>query len=139
MYRQNYPGIHAFLMACVDEAMDTGKVRTVSGRARASPEIHSHNRVQRGLGERLAINTVVQGSAADLIKAAMVNLQNKIVQEELPMRLLLQIHDELVLEAPAEEAEACAATICTVMEQAMTLRVPLKAEAGTGADWFSAK
>ncbi len=139
MYRQNYPGIHAFLMACVDEAMDTGKVRTVSGRARAIPEIHSNNRVQRGLGERLAINTVVQGSAADLIKAAMVNLQNKIVQEELPMRLLLQIHDELVLEAPAEEAEACAATICTVMEQAMMLRVPLKAEAGTGADWFSAK
>ena len=139
MYRRNYPGIHTFLMACVDEAMDTGKVRTVSGRTRAIPEIHSNNRMQRSLGERLAINTVVQGSAADLIKAAMVNLNNKIVEDALPMRLLLQIHDELVLEAPAAEAEACAATVCAVMEQAMSLKVPLKAEAGTGTDWYSAK
>ncbi len=138
-YRTKYPGIHDFLQACIAEALETGKVKTVTGRMRAIPEIHANNRVQRNLGERLAINTVVQGSAADLIKAAMVNLAKRIDRDHLPLKMLLQIHDELVLEAPAELAEAMAAIVCEEMEAAMTLRVPLRAEAGIGADWLSAK
>jgi len=138
-YKVRFPGIQAFLMQCIDEALNTGKVRTVSGRMRAIPEIHSMNRMQRSLGERLAINTAVQGSAADLIKAAMVNLQRRIDNDRLPMRLLLQIHDELVLEVPENEAQSCAAIVCEVMEQAMQLRVPLKADAGIGKDWLTAK
>lgn len=138
-YKIRFPGIQDFLQRCIEEALNTGKVCTVTGRMRAIPEIHSMNRMQRSLGERLAINTVVQGSAADLIKAAMVNLQRRIDLDKLPMRLLLQIHDELVLEVPTEEAERCAAIVCEVMEQAMTLRVPLKAEAGIGRDWLAAK
>ncbi len=138
-YKVRFPGIQTFLMQCIDEALNTGKVRTVSGRMRAIPEIHSMNRMQRSLGERLAINTAVQGSAADLIKAAMVNLSRRIDTDALPMRLLLQIHDELVIEAPAVEAQRCAAIVCEVMEGAMQLRVPLKADAGIGKDWLAAK
>src|SRR5439155_12849910 len=93
----------------------------------------------RGLGERLAINSVVQGSAADLIKIAMVNVQRRIDRDGLPMKLLLQIHDELVLETPAETAEHDAAIVREEMEAAMILRVPLKADAGIGTDWMSAK
>ena len=90
------------------------------------------------MGERLAINSVVQGSAADLIKAAMVNVQQRIDRDGLPMKLLLQIHDELVLETPAERAQEFAELVCAEMERAMTLSVPLRAEASIGCDWLSA-
>jgi DNA polymerase I len=91
------------------------------------------------LGERLAINSVVQGSAADLIKAAMVRVMARVDGEGLPLKLLLQIHDELVFEAPAGEAEALARVVCEEMGAAMTLKVPLVADAGIGKDWMSAK
>lgn len=138
-YKTRFPGIQRFMLKCIDEALNTGKVSTITGRTRAIPEILSVNRMQRSMGERFAINTVVQGSAADLIKAAMVNLQDRIERDSLPMKLLLQIHDELVLEAPEAEAAECAAIVCHEMETAMSLSVPLKAEAGVGRDWFSAK
>ena len=88
--------------------------------------------------ERLAINTVVQGSAADLIKAAMVNVSRRIDRDGLPLKLLLQIHDELVLETP-EECEEHTKVVWAEMEAAMTLRVPLVAGAGIGRDWMDAK
>jgi DNA polymerase I len=97
------------------------------------------NRTKAALGERLAINTVVQGSAADLIKAAMVNVMKRVDRDGLPLRLLLQIHDELVFEAPEEVAEEQAGVVCEEMERAMTLRVPLRAEAGIAQDWMAAK
>jgi len=138
-YKARFPGIETFMRACVQHAMEHGYVATIMGRRRLIPEIHSSNRNRRSLGERLAINSVVQGSAADLIKLAMVNVQRRIDQERLPLKLLLQIHDELVLEAPEERAEELAAIVREEMEQAMQLRVPLKAEAGIGPDWMSAK
>jgi DNA polymerase-1 len=138
-YRQRYAGIDRFLQRCVQQALEYGYVCTMMGRRRAIPEIQSPNGNTRSLGERLAINTVVQGSAADLIKAAMVKVQQRIDGERLPLKLLLQIHDELVFEAPADAAPEAAALICEEMERAMALRVPLKAEAGIGADWMSAK
>ncbi len=119
--------------------MDHGYVTTLLGRRRAIPELRSPTANQRSLGERLAINSVVQGSAADLIKVAMVNLQRRIEREHLPLKLLLQIHDELVLEAPAAEQHQLATLVREEMERAMTLRVPIKADAGTGPDWMSAK
>jgi DNA polymerase I len=91
------------------------------------------------LGERLAINSVVQGSAADLIKAAMVRVMARVERDGLPLKLLLQIHDELVFEASEGEAEYLAEIVCEEMEAAMTLSVPLVAEAGIGKDWMSAK
>jgi len=81
----------------------------------------------------------VQGSAADLIKVAMVKIQDRIDREGHPLKLLLQIHDELIFEAPEERAEECAALVVEGMEQAMSLKVPLKAEAGIGKDWMEAK
>src|SRR5204863_6242915 len=131
-----FPGIDTFLQKCVAQALDQGYVTTLMGRRRAIPEIHSMNRHTRSLGERLAINSVVQGSAADLIKLAMVNVQRRVDRERLPLKLLLQIHDELVFETPEEAAEPHAAIVCQEMERAMTLSVPLKAEAGIGVDWM---
>jgi len=138
-YKRRFPGIDRFLNECVQHALDHGYVTTILGRRRAIPEIRSSNRARRALGERLAINSVVQGSAADLIKVAMVNLQERIDREQLPLKLLLQIHDELVFECPAEEGEALAQLVVEEMERAMSLKGPLKAEAGIGEDWMSAK
>ncbi|MGH2353552.1 MAG: DNA polymerase I [Chloroflexota bacterium] len=138
-YKQRFPGIETFLRCCVQQALEQGYVTTILGRCRAIPELQSSNYNTRNLGERLAINSVVQGSAADLIKVAMVNVQRRIDRDRLPMKLLLQIHDELVLEAPAEVASEQAIIVREEMEQALTLRVPLRAEVGTGLDWMSAK
>lgn len=138
-YKRRFPGIDLFLQKCVQQALDQGYVATLMGRRRAIPELREADRNLRSLGERLAINSVVQGSAADLIKAAMVRVQERIDREQLPLKLLLQIHDELVFEAPAEEAPALAELVCGEMESAMALKVPLRAEAGIGADWMSAK
>jgi len=138
-YKERFPGIGAFMRRCIDQALEHGYVTTLLGRRRAIPEIRASSRRQRSLGERLAINSVVQGSAADLIKVAMVNIQRRIDDDGLPLKLLLQIHDELVFEAPAEEAEALSELVCREMEGALALRVPLKAEAGAGPDWMSAK
>ena len=138
-YKIRFPGIDRFLQACVREASDQGYVSTLTGRRRAIPEIYASNQRQRSLGERLAINTVVQGSAADLMKAAMVRVQQRIDKDRLPMKMLLQIHDELVLETPEALAAAHAKIVCEEMENAMSLRVPLRTEAGIGDNWMIAK
>ena len=138
-YKTRFPGIDRFLQECVQQASDHGYVSTLTGRQRAIPEIYATNRSRRSLGERLAINTVVQGSAADLMKAAMVRVQHRIDADRLPLKMLLQIHDELVLETPEALAEAHAAIVCEEMETAMSLRVPLRTEAGIGDNWMVAK
>ena len=138
-YRHRFEGIDRFMHQCVTHAMDHGYVATMLGRRRNIPQIASRNPQSRGLGERLAINTVVQGSAADLIKKAMVELQKRIDDDNLPLKILIQVHDELVCEAPAEQANDMAKVVSEVMENAMSLTVPLKAEAGVGEDWLTAK
>lgn len=138
-YRTRFSGIDRFLQECIDHAKTHGHVTTMLGRRRAIPQIDSSNPNVRGLGERLAINSVVQGSAADLIKRAMVQLDQRIENEKLPLKILLQIHDELVLEAPESEAKAMGDIVIHEMENAMKLIVPLKVEAGIGPNWFDAK
>ena len=138
-YKTRFPGIDRFLQQCVQQASDHGYVSTLTGRRRAIPEIYATNRSRRSLGERLAINTVVQGSAADLMKAAMVHVQHRIDKDQLPLKMLLQIHDELVLETPEALAAEHAAIVCEEMEKAMSLRVPLRTEAGIGDNWMTAK
>ena len=139
-YRTRFAGIDRFLHQCIDEALGQGHVRTMLGRRRQIPQIQSRNAAARALGERLAINTVVQGSATgDLIKTAMVNLYRRIHRDRLPLKLLVQIHDELLLEAPAEVAETQAAIVREEMESAMELSVPLKVDIGIGPDWLLAK
>ena len=138
-YRKRFKGIDRFLEKCIEHAQTHGHVETMLGRRRSIPQINARTAQGRALGERLAINTVVQGSAADLIKQSMVNLHHRIERERLPIHLLLQIHDELVVETPQEKAEAAGEVLRQEMENAMSLKVPLTVELGTGHDWLTAK
>ena len=138
-YKTRFPGINTFFQNCVQQALDQGYVSTLTGRRRAIPELFEHSQSRQSLGERLAINTVIQGTAADLIKAAMVKVQHRIDRDQLEMKLLLQIHDELVLETPDELAEKHAAIVSEEMESALKLNVPLRTETGIGNNWMDAK
>ena len=138
-YRARFAGIDRFLNLCVEHAHAHGHVTTILGRRRAIPQVEAKNPQQRALGERLAINTVVQGSAADLIKLAMVNLHRRLRREGSNVRMLLQIHDELVVEAPRDQSDAAAEALRREMESAMTLKVPLEVELGTGTSWYETK
>ena len=129
--------IAEFLERCVREAKEHGFVTTILGRRRPVPQVHSRNPAERSLGERIAINTVVQGSAADLIKIAMVRLDARLRAERPRSRLLLQIHDELLVECPEAEVREVEGLVVATMEGAMDLSVPLKVEAGSGRDWFA--
>jgi DNA polymerase-1 len=138
-YHRKFPGISRFLDRCVAQAESLGYVTTILGRRRPIPQVQSHNRSVKSLGERLAINTVVQGSAADLIKLAMVAVHRRIESQRLPLKLLLQIHDELVLESPIEVAREMAEVVREEMVGAMKLSVPLKVGVGLGPSWYEAK
>jgi len=143
-YKRRFAGITTFLQECIMQARSRGYVETMLGRRRPIPDIDSRNPSRRALAERLSINSVVQGSAADLIKIAMVDLSRRFAQGQdgLPagaVRMLLQIHDELVFEAPEPLVPAAAALITQRMEQAMTLRVPLKADAHDASNWYEGK
>lgn len=138
-YKLRYPGINLFLEECVQTAQTQGYVETIRNRRRYVPEVLSNNGNTVQLGRRIAINTVVQGSAADLIKIAMVNLHRRIQTENRPMKMLLQIHDELVFEIPQEHLETEAAVIRHEMESAMQLITPLKVDIAWGENWYEAK
>jgi DNA polymerase-1 len=138
-YFRRYPRIRGFIDQCTADAKRDGFVRTILGRRRPIPNIDSRNRAARAQAERLAVNTVIQGSAADLIKLAMINLHRRIQAEGLPLRMLLQVHDELVCEAPRDEAPRLAEVIADVMSNAMELRIPLKVDVAAGENWLEAK
>lgn len=138
-YFRRYPRIRGFINQCIEDARRDGFVRTIQGRKRPIPDIESRNRSLRAQAERLAVNTVVQGSAADLIKIAMIRLDERIQAEKLPLRMLLQVHDELVCEAPRDRATELAGVVSVVMSSAMPLRVPLKVDAHTAENWHDAK
>ncbi len=138
-YKTRFKGIDAFLDRCVQEATDHGFVETMLHRRRAIPQIASRNPRERMLGERVAINSVVQGSAADLIKIAMVNIYRKLPEACPGTRMLLQIHDELVFESPDAEVDAAFEFVVREMESAMSLRVPLKVGAEIADNWLEAK
>ena len=116
-----------------------GYTTTLIGRRRYLPEINSQDWGARGFAERQAVNTKIQGSAADLIKLAMINLHRHIQEDNLPLRMLLQVHDELVCEAPCDEARRLGQTVAELMRNAMKLRVPLKVDVGLGENWLEAK
>ncbi|HUU97141.1 MAG TPA: DNA polymerase I [Phycisphaerae bacterium] len=138
-YFRRYPRIRGFLDQCIEDAKRDGYVRTILGRRRPIPNIDSRNHTVRAQAERLAVNTVIQGSAADLIKTAMIQLHRRIRQERLALRMLLQVHDELVCEAPRKQAPHLSEAIADVMSHAMGLRVPLKVDVHTGENWLEAK
>jgi DNA polymerase-1 len=137
-YFARYPGVRAFIDDTIAAAQRDGAVRTLLGRRRALPDLHSRNRTLRQAAERMAVNTVVQGTAADLIKRAMLAVSAALRESGSRARMILQVHDELVLEAPAREAEAVAARTREVMEGVWSLAVPLQVDVGVGRNWREA-
>ena len=138
-YYARYPGIRGFMDECIAKVRSNGFAETILGRRRPIDELHSRNKQQVALGERLAVNTVVQGSAADLIKKAMIEIHRAIKDGNLPLHMLIQVHDELVFESPASEADAHAAIIRKHMTTAIALKVPIVVDVGVGRNWRDAK
>ena len=138
-YKMRFKGIDTFLVTCVDQANEYGYVETIKHRRRQIQNIHATNKQQQALAERVAINSVVQGSAADLIKVAMNNVHSRLAESFPDASLLMQIHDELVVETPEKDAEAVRDLLVDVMESAMSLDVPVVADASIGANWAECK
>ena len=134
-YFEKYQGVRTFIDRTLEQARRDGYVRTLFGRIRPIPDILSKNPNMRGFAERTAVNTPLQGTAADLIKLAMIRIDRDLTERKLKTRMLLQVHDELVFEVPKEEVEEIRELVQNRMEKVYDLRVPLVAEAGVGLNW----
>ncbi|MFZ0688398.1 MAG: DNA polymerase I, partial [Acidobacteriaceae bacterium] len=134
-YFERYAGVRTYIDRMLEETRREQMVRTVFGRVRPIPDIQSRNANQRGFAERTAINTPLQGTAADLIKLAMIRIDRRLADEKLKTRMTLQVHDELVFDVPEDEIEPVSAMVQHEMEHVMELNVPLVADVGTGANW----
>ena len=134
-YFEKYSGVRKFIDATLEEARREGKVKTLFGRVRPIPDINSKNSNLRGFAERTAVNTPLQGTAADLIKIAMIGIDNGIRDRELKSRMTLQVHDELVFEVPEGEIDIIKSLVREEMEQVHALHVPLQVDIGVGANW----
>ena len=138
-YLRNYAGVDAYMKRVVEEAKEKGYVETLFGRRRYLPELKSGNFNLRAFGERVARNMPIQGAAADIIKIAMIRVSSRLAREGLQGKLILQVHDELIVECPPEEREQVERILQEEMEGAVRLSVPMVAEAGSGRTWFEAK
>ena len=138
-YFARYAGVQAFIEKTLEETRKTGSVRTLFGRVRPIPDIESRNANQRGFAERTAINSPLQGTAADLIKLAMISIDRKLTERGLKTRMVLQVHDELLFEVPADETVEIEELVRTEMEGVVKLNVPLVADLGFGANWRDLK
>ncbi|MER2030792.1 MAG: DNA polymerase I [Solibacillus sp.] len=138
-YLQSFPGVKNYMDTSIEEAKKAGFVTTILNRRRYLPDITSSNFNLRSFAERTAMNTPIQGSAADIIKKAMIDMNVRLEEEGLQTKLLLQVHDELIFEAPKEEVEILERIVPEVMENAIKLSVPLKVEFSYGPTWYDAK
>ena len=137
-YFQHYSGVRAYMDAVVEQAKQDGYVSTLFGRRRWVPELKSSNFNTRSFGERVALNAPIQGTAADIIKLAMIRVRNRLLADGLKGRLVLQVHDELIVECPEEEAQAVCALVQEEMQAVVQLPVPLVAETHAGKNWAQA-
>ena len=138
-YFANYPNIHRFMDGLIEFCKEHGYVETLLHRRRAIPEINDKNFMTREFGKRAAMNAPIQGSAADLIKLAMLKMNDALEKEGLKSRMLLQIHDELIFQVPLDELETMKKLVPETMDGAMSLKVPLEASVNYGASWYEAK
>ena len=138
-YFATYPGVRQYMTDVVERAREQGFVETLYHRRRALPELKSANFVQRSFGERVALNMPIQGTAADVMKLAMLRVHDRIRREGLQARLIMQVHDELIVECPEREQQAVETLLRQEMEQVAALAVPLTAEAHSGKNWREAK
>ena len=137
-YFEKYPAVKAYMDRSIEKARENGYAETIMGRRRILKDINSKNATVRGFAERNAINAPVQGSAADLIKLAMIRIHEAMKKQKLESRMILQVHDELVFEAKESELEALKELVKDKMENALSLKVPMKVEAGIGKNWLEA-
>ena len=135
-YLASYPGVREYLNNIVLRAAEDGCVETLYGRKRYIPEIRSKNGVMRKFGERVAMNSPIQGSAADIIKIAMLNVSRKLIEANIDAKIILQVHDELIIEAHASCAEIAASILKEEMENAVNLPIPLSVDLSVGDRWF---
>ena len=138
-YLAHYSGVESYMERVVERAKIDGYVETMFGRRRYLPELSSGKHMLKAFGERVARNMPIQGTAADIIKIAMIRVDERLQRENLRARLILQVHDELIVEAPQEEAEQVKALLQEEMENAVSLSVPLTADAAIGRTWYDAK
>jgi len=138
-YFARYQGVRAYIDRMLDEVRREQRVRTLFGRVRPIPDIQSRNANLRGFAERTAINTPLQGTAADLIKLAMVRIDRRLAEEHLRTQMILQVHDELLFDVPVEEADVVLALVKQEMEHVVELKVPIIAECGIGSNWRDLK
>ncbi len=138
-YFERYPKVHQFMQDTVKFGYEYGYISTLFGRRRLLPELKSGNANTRNFGERAAMNTPIQGTAADIIKAAMVRVHEALKEQKLEARLILQVHDELIIEAPDSEVEQVKALLQDSMEQVAQLKVPLKSDIKSGTSWYDTK
>lgn len=134
-YFERYAGVKSYLAKALEKATKQGFVTTLLGRKRILPELHSQNRFRREMAERAALNTPLQGTAADLIKLAMVAIFHRLKKEQLRSKMILQVHDELVLDVPADEKRRVSSLVQEEMEGALSFKVPLKVSVGWGKSW----
>ena len=139
IYFERYPKIKEYISDIIETAKKDGSVKTMLNRRRFIPEINSSNKIVKALGERLAMNAPIQGSAADIIKLAMVNVYNKIREKNLKSRIILQVHDELILNVPKDEIEVIKDLLKIEMENVLSLSVPLEVDINIGDTWYDAK
>jgi DNA polymerase I len=137
-YFNSYPGVKVYMDESIRKARDTGYVTTMFGRKRYLRDIHSHNQVVRGNAERNAINAPIQGSAADIIKVAMIRIYERMKAEKFKSKMILQVHDELIFEVLESELETLRELVLFEMSNAVKLDIPLKVDWGTGNNWFEA-
>ena len=138
-YFKTYPGLKEFLDEAVESAKEQGYARTIFGRRRPVPELKSSNFMQRSFGERVAMNAPIQGAAADIMKIAMIGVNRRLKEQKMKSRLVLQVHDELLVEAYQPEIEEVKRILADEMEQAASLKVPLEIDMHTGKSWYEAK
>jgi DNA polymerase-1 len=138
-YFERYPAIKQYMAESVEQAKADGFVKTLLGRRRYLPELQSRNYNTRMFGERIAMNMPIQGTAADIIKVAMINVHNRLIQENMQAKLILQVHDELIVDAPIQECEKAQAILLEEMQKAMRLDVPLKVDIANGNSWYETK
>ena len=137
-YFETYPGIKTFLDRLVTDAKEKGYAETMFGRRRPVPELASSNFMQRSFGERIAMNSPIQGTAADIIKIAMIRVKQRLDREQLKSKLILQVHDELLIEAAADEEEYVKTLLAEEMRHAADLAVTLEVDVQSGNNWFEA-
>ncbi len=138
-YLEHYSGVDAYMKNVIEKAKEQGYVETVFGRRRYLPELTASNHMTRAFGERVARNMPIQGTAADIIKIAMIRVDERLRHDKMRSRLILQVHDELIVEAPQDEAMMAAMLLQEEMENAVKLSVPMLAEAAMGESWYDAK